>query len=93
MTAQHYQECFHGLFSTPVDVGANRACDAEWHDWRVEVDGDRNRLSIDGQAVGECRTSAALLRRLAESPVHVGFACFDTCVAVDHVRVAHSDGS
>ena len=60
---------------------------------RMEVDGETNRLSIDGRAVGECRTSAALLRQLAESPVHVGFACFDTYVAVDYVRVAHSGGS
>ena len=89
----YYQECFHGLFSTPVNVGPNRACDAEWHDWRVEVEGEMNRLCIDGRVVGECRTNAALLRRLAESPVHVGFACFDTYVAVDYVRVARSDGS
>lgn len=86
--AQHtfYQECFHGLFSAPLNVGPNPACDANWHDWTVEVDGDRNRLTIDGQLVGECRTSAALLRRLASSPVHVGFSVLDTYASVAHVR-------
>jgi len=83
----YYQECFHGLFSTPVDLGANRASDAEWHDWSVEVHRETNRLCIDGRPVGDCRTSAALLKSLHAAPVHVGFGCFDSYVSVDYVRV------
>ena len=83
----YYQECFHGLFSSPVDLGASRACDAEWHDWRVEVHREANRLCIDGRPVGECRTSAALLKGLHAAPVHVGIGCFDSYVSVDCVRV------
>lgn len=88
----YYQECFHGLLSTPVNVGPNRACDTEWHDWRIEVDGDVNRLAIDGRQVGTSRTSAALLRTLAASPAHVGFSSFDTYVSIDHVQVWGTGG-
>ncbi|MBM4047340.1 MAG: hypothetical protein FJ279_19720 [Planctomycetes bacterium] len=83
----YYQECLRGLFSTPINVGANHACDATAHDWTVEVDGDRNRLAIDGRVVGECRTSAALLARLAGSPVHVGFSTLDTYASIQYTRV------
>lgn len=83
----YYQEFSKGLFSLPLEVGPNNACDAEWHDWRVEVDGEMNRLFIDGRPVGEARTSSALMAALAAAPVHIGFCSFDTWVSVDHVRV------
>ena len=83
----YYQEFSKGLFSLPLEVGPNYACDADWHDWRVEVDGEMNRLFIDGRPVGEARTSSALMTALAATPVHVGFCSFDTWVSVDHVRV------
>ena len=87
--AQHtyYQECLRGLFSEPVNIGANHACDADWHDWAVEVDGPRNRLTLDGRVVGECRTSAELARSLAASPAHVGFSSLDAYVSIAFVRV------
>jgi hypothetical protein len=83
----YYQECLRGLFSTPINLGANHACDHAAHDWTVEVDGDRNRLAIDGRVVGECRTSAALRARLAASPVHVGFSTLDTYASIQYTRV------
>ncbi len=82
-----YQECLHGLFSEPVCLGANHACDALPHDWRVEVAGWANRLILDGRPVGECRSSPALLRALASSPLHVGFSALDTYAAIEYVRV------
>jgi len=87
----YYQECItidpYPLFSMPVNIGANHACDAAWHEWVVEVDHERNRLSIDGRKVGECATSRALLHKCAAEPVHVGFSVFDTFAAIDYVRV------
>jgi len=87
----YYQECLRGLFSEPMSLGTNRACDADWHDWRVEVEGDRNRLFLDGRLVGEVPTSEALRRVLSGSPVHVGFSALDTYVSVAHVRVRPSE--
>lgn len=83
----YYQECLRGLSSEPLNVGPNHACDTDWHEWRVEVRGENNRLSIDGQLVGECRTSAALLKALSDSPTHVGFGAMDTYASVDYLRV------
>lgn len=88
--AEHtfYQECRYGVFSLPVNIGPNYACDADWHDWKVEVYGDRNRLSIDGRIVGECRTSPYMMRKLSTSPVHIGFSSLDTFASIDYVRVS-----
>ncbi|MEI6501281.1 MAG: hypothetical protein WCP21_09685, partial [Armatimonadota bacterium] len=58
-----------------------------WHDWRVEVDGESNRLWVDGRQVGEAHTSRALLGALAGQVAHVGFGALDTYVSVDYVRV------
>ena len=82
-----YQECLRGLFSPPVNIGPNRACDDAWHDWVVKVDGEVNRLSIDGRAVGECRTSSRLLWALSGMGAHIGFSTLDTYVSIDYVRV------
>lgn len=83
----YYQECIHGLFGPPVCVGPNSACDAAEHAWEAAVDGEQNRLSIDGRPVGECRSSAALLRRLGEQPVHIGFSTLDCFAAITSARV------
>jgi len=83
----YYQERLQGEFRTPVALGANRAYDAGWHDWVVEVDGSRNRLVIDGQMVGECETTAWLLERQAGAPVQIGFSTLDTYVSIAYVRV------
>ena len=86
-----YQECINGLMSSPVNVGRNPACDATWHDWVVAVGDSTNHLSIDGQHIGTTRTSNALLRKLSELPVHIGFGTHDTYAAVDYVRVVAGD--
>jgi len=83
----YYQEHLKGFFSIPVNIGANYACDADWHDWVVEVNGDRNRLTIDGRVVGESKASPALLREMADRPVHIGFSALDTYASIDYVRV------
>jgi len=83
----YYQEVLKGLLSEPELVGPNHACDREWHDWRVEVDGESNRLWVDGRQVGEAHTSRALLGALAGQVAHVGFGALDTYVSVDYVRV------
>ena len=87
--AEHtfYQECICGQFNPATNIGPNHACDSAWHDWKVEVNGDRNRLCIDGRPVGECRTSAALLRFLSASAVHIGFSAHDAYVSLDYVKV------
>lgn len=87
--AEHtfYQEYIYGLFSSPINIGPNNACDAAWHDWTVEVNGERNRLSIDGHPVGECRTSTALLHALSSLFRHIGFSSLDTYVSIKYVRV------
>jgi len=86
-----YQECLNGLFSSPLNIGPNPACDAAWHDWMIEVDGGKNRLFIDGCLVGECRTSRALMKKLDASPVHIGFSALDTYANIDNVRVQAGD--
>ena len=86
----YYQECLKGLLSEPVHIGPNHACDALRHEWRVQVRGAGNRLSIDGRLVGECRTSAALREALAQSPTHLGFGTLETYASVDYVRVTSS---
>ena len=83
----YYQECLKGLLSEPLNVGPNGACDDDWHEWKVEVRGESNRLWLDGRLVGECRTSAALLKALAHSPTHVGFGTLETYASVDYLRV------
>jgi hypothetical protein len=83
----YYQECLKGLLGEPLGVGPNHACDADWHDWHVEIQGDGNRLSIDGRLVGECRTSAALLQALAQAPTHIGFGTLETYASIEFVRV------
>lgn len=87
--AEHtfYQECINGLFSLPSNVGSNHACDSAWHDWEVEIAGSANRLSIDGRLVGECRTSNALIKKLAALPSHIGFSVLDTYASISYVRV------
>jgi len=87
--AEHtfYQECIRGLFGPPVNIGPNPACDSSWHDWRIQVDGETNRLHIDKRLVGECRTTGALQAELSSLPAHVGFSAHDTWAAVDYVRV------
>ncbi len=82
-----YQECLHGLLSRPAFIGPNHICDRRWHDWRVEVAGETNRLYIDGHKIGEARTSAALVEALAAAPVHIGFSSLDTWVSIDYVQV------
>ncbi|MEI6499859.1 MAG: hypothetical protein WCP21_02410, partial [Armatimonadota bacterium] len=76
-----------GLLSEPKLVGPNHACDREWHDWRVEADGEINRLWVDGRQVGEAHTSHALLGALAGKVAQVGFGVLDTYVSVDYLRV------
>jgi hypothetical protein len=83
----YYQECLRGQSSEPANVGPNHACDADWHDWQIEVRGASNRLSIDGRLVGEHRTSAALLKALSGSPTHIAFGTLETYASVDYVRV------
>jgi len=89
LDAEHtyYQEFSKGLFSLPLNIGANNSCDGEWHDWKVEVDGEMNRLFIDGRLVGEARTSSALIQATSAVPVHIGFSSLDTWVSIDYVRV------
>jgi len=82
-----YQECIRGLFSQPVNIGPNHACDDAWHDWTVEVDGAANRLRIDGRAVGEGKTSSWMLRALADMEGHIGFSALDAFVSIDYVEV------
>ena len=82
----YYQECINGLFSTPLNVGPSSACDSAPHDWRVEVHGAANRLSIDGRRVGECESSPALLRKLT-GPVYVGFSTLDAYASIEQVQV------
>ena len=84
----YYQEKYKGLFSEPRNIGSNRTCDDKWHDWKIEVDGEKNRLYIDGRMVGECRTSPALMRDLSKLPAHVGFSVFDTYASIAYVRVS-----
>lgn len=87
--AEHtfYQECINGLFSSPINVGSNHACDSAWHDWEVEIAGSANRLSIDGRLVGECRTSNALIKKFSSLPRHAGFSVLDTYASIAYVRV------
>ena len=82
----YYQESVLGN-SRPVNIGANNTCDSAWHDWRVEVDGNMNRLFIDGRKIGECKSSSALVGKLAGLPTHIGFGTLDTYLSIDHVRV------
>jgi len=82
-----YQECLNWLFSLPVPIGNAPICDDAWHDWEVEIDGAGVRVAIDARPVGEGRISAALLRVLAQHPVHVGFATHDTWADIAYVRV------
>ncbi|MCX6992094.1 MAG: hypothetical protein NT011_03010 [Kiritimatiellaeota bacterium] len=82
-----YQECINGLFSLPINVGSNHACDSAWHDWAMEVAGSTNRLVIDGQLVGECRTSNALIKKLSSLPRHIGFSVLDTYASIAYVRI------
>ncbi len=84
-----YQECLQGLLSEPLPIGPNPACDAQWHEWCVEVDGEVNQLTIDGQPVGGCATSPALCAALAEAPGHIGLGALETYVSVAYVRVRH----
>ena len=79
-----YQERVGGVWAKPVNVGANGACDAEWHNWRIVVEGEDNRLCIDGRRVGGHKSSAALVNR---SGLRVGFSVRDTFAAFDDVRV------
>ena len=87
----YYQECLRGLFSEPVNLGPNPACNRRRHEWEVRVDGPGIRVTIDGRALRECRTSAALLQALSRAPAHVGFAALETYVEVDWVQVVTKD--
>lgn len=82
-----YQECLNGLFSLPAPIGSAPICNDTWHDWVIEVDVRRVHLVIDGQFVGQAITSEALLRALAQHPVHVGFSTHDTWAEIAYVRV------
>ena len=80
----YYEERVDGVWATPVNVGANHACDVDWHRWKVVVDGADNQLYIDGRHVGAQRSSPTLANR---EDLRIGFSVRDTFASFDDVRV------
>ena len=80
----YYEECVDGTWSQSINVGPNQMCDADWHHWKVVVDGEENSLFIDGKPVGSQKSSQPFTQR---NDLTVGFSARDTFSAVDNVRV------
>jgi hypothetical protein len=80
----YYEERIGGVWSTTVNIGANNACDDLWHQWQIDVNGDMNRLYIDGLLIGSHASGAALCNL---TNLQVGFSTQDAFVAFDDVRV------
>jgi hypothetical protein len=80
----YYEEKIGGTWTAPINIGANRAGDNHWHSWRIDVQGDKNTLSIDGRLIGSQTSSAALCDR---SDLQVGVATCDAFAAFDDLRV------
>jgi hypothetical protein len=79
-----YEERVGGVWTPPANVGASHACDTEWHLWEVVVDGEDNRLYIDGRQVGAHKSSSALAN---QEGLRIGFSVRDTFASFDDVRV------
>ncbi|OHB79520.1 MAG: hypothetical protein A2V98_05105 [Planctomycetes bacterium RBG_16_64_12] len=80
----YYEEYHDGVWTQPADIGPNGACDTDWHEWRIVVDGEDNHLYIDGRYVGAHKSSPALLNR---NDLRIGFSTYGTFAAFDDVRV------
>jgi len=80
----YYEERVGGVWATPANVGVNHACDADWHRWKVVVDGEDNQLYIDGKHVGAHKSSPTLTNR---EDLRIGFSVRDTFASFDDVRV------
>jgi hypothetical protein len=80
----YYEEEIGGVWSSPVNIGANNACDDLWHQWQIDVQGNMNRLYIDGVLIGSRASSAALCNR---TDLQVGFSTQNAFAAFDDVRV------
>jgi len=79
-----YEEKIGGRWSAPISIGANQAGDNHWHSWRIDVQGDKNSLFIDGRLIG-CQTSSPAL--CDRSDLQVGVATSDAFAAFDDLRV------
>lgn len=80
----YYQECIGGVFGDAINIGANNICDADWHSWKVVVNGDNNQLYINGKYIGAHKSSSTFLNR-ADSKI--GFSVYNTYASFDDVRV------
>jgi hypothetical protein len=79
-----YEEAIGGVWSSPVNIGATKACARQWRQWRIDVMGSMNRLYIDGVSIGSRASSAALCNR---TDLRVGLSTQDAFAAFDDVRV------
>jgi len=80
----YYEEYHNGVWTEPVNVGPNHACDTDWHQWRIVVDGEDNHLYIDARYVGVHKSSPAFVGR---NDLRIGFSVYGTFAAFDDVRV------
>jgi len=80
----YYEERVGGVWATAANIGPNHACDANWHHWKIVVDGEHNRLCIDGRHVGSHKSSPALAN---QKDLRIGFSVRDTFASYDDVRV------
>ena len=80
----YYEQRVGGVWAKPANIGANNACDADWHRWKIVVAGEDNYLYIDGKHVGAHKSSSALVNR---NDLKIGFSVRDTFASFDDVRV------
>ena len=80
----YYEEYHNGVWTEPAGVGPNHACDADWHQWKIVVDGEDNHLYIDGRYVGAHKSSPAFVD---QNNLRIGFSVYGTFAAFDDVRV------
>lgn len=79
-----YQECLNGQLGGTADLGPNLVCDDQWHDWKIIINGNSNRLYIDGRYIGQYNSTSTFMNR---SDLKIGFSVFDTYASFDDVRV------
>jgi len=80
----YYEERIEGKWSTPIEIGANGAMIDQWSDLVVVIDGDINKLYIDGRLIGTATSSAALTGR---TDLMIGVSTQDAFAAFDNLRV------
>jgi hypothetical protein len=80
----YYEEAVGGVWSSSVNIGANHACDPQWHQWQIDVQGNVNRLYIDGVVIGSHASSETLSD---QTDLRAGFSTQHAFAAFDDVRV------